>query len=111
MREERSCMTERPLSGIRILDLTRFMAGPLGIQILENLGAEIIKVERSSEVSEFSRNTEPTFGTTSAYFVAINSGKKDIALDLNKEEHREIFLKLAEKSDIIADNLDRKSVV
>ncbi len=104
MREERSCMTERPLSGIRILDLTRFMAGPLGIQILENLGAEIIKVERSGEVSEFSRNTEPTFGTTSAYFVAINSGKKDIALDLNKEEHREIFLKLAEKSDIIADN-------
>ena len=97
-------MTERPLSGIRILDLTRFMAGPLGIQILENLGAEIIKVERSGEVSEFSRSTEPTFGTTSAYFMAINSGKKDIELDFNKEEHREIFLKLAEKCDIVAEN-------
>jgi len=97
-------MTERPLSGIRILDLTRFMAGPLGIQILENLGAEIIKIERSGQLAEFSRSTEPTFGTTSAYFMAINSGKKDISLDLNKEEHREIFLKLAEKCDIVADN-------
>ncbi len=96
--------SKRPLEGIRILDLTRFMAGPLGIQILENLGAEIIKVERDGGSSEFCRNTEPTFGTTSAYFMAINSGKKDIALDFNKEEHREIFLRLAEKCDIVADN-------
>ncbi len=97
-------LNERPLSGVRILDLTRFMAGPLGIQILEHLGAEIIKVERRGQLSEFSRSTEPVFGNTSAYFLAINNGKKDIMLDLNQEEHREIFLKLAEKCDVVADN-------
>ncbi len=94
----------RPLAGIRILDLTRFMAGPLGTEILENLGAEVIKIERMDQRSEFSRSTEPTFGTTSAYFMAINSGKKDIGLNLNKEEHREIFLKLAAQCDVVADN-------
>lgn len=97
-------MTARPLTGIRILDLTRFMAGPLGLEILENLGAEILKIERSDQTSEFSRSTEPTFGNTSAYFMAINSGKKDIMLDLKKEEHREMFLRLAEQCDIVADN-------
>lgn len=95
---------ERPLAGVRILDLTRFMSGPLGIQILENLGAEVIKIERADQVSEFSRSTEPTFGKTSAYFMAINSGKKDIALNLNREDHRELFLRLAEQCDIVADN-------
>lgn len=95
---------ERPLSGIRILDLTRFMAGPLGLQILENFGAEIIKIERGDQLSEFSRSTEPVFGNTSAYFMSINSGKKDIILNLNQENHREIFLRLAEKCDVVADN-------
>ncbi|WP_321006618.1 CoA transferase [Hungatella sp.] len=95
---------ERPLAGIRVLDLTRFMSGPLGMQILENLGAEVIKIERGDQVSEFSRSTEPTFGNTSAYFMAINSGKKDMVLNLNREEHRELFLRLAEQCDIVADN-------
>lgn len=97
-------MTERPLAGIRILDLTRFMAGPLGLEILENLGAEVIKIERSDQASEFSRSTEPTFGSTSAYFMAINSGKKDIMLNLKKEEHREVFMRLVKQCDIVADN-------
>ncbi len=96
--------TERPLTGIRILDLTRFMSGPLGMQILEHLGAEVIKIERGDQVSEFSRSTEPTFGNTSAYFMSINSGKKDVMLNLNNEEHRELFLRLAEQCDIVADN-------
>lgn len=99
-----SAEDERPLAGIRILDLTRFMAGPLGTQILENLGAEVIKIERPDQRAEFSRSTEPTFGTTSAYFLALNSGKKDIWLNLNREEHREIFLRLAETCDVVADN-------
>lgn len=96
--------TERPLSGIRILDLTRFMAGPLGVEVLENLGAEVIKIERADQLSEFSRSTEPVFGNTSAYFMSINSGKKDVMLNLNREEHREIFLRLAGKCDVVADN-------
>lgn len=94
----------KPLSGIRILDLTLFMAGPLGIEILENLGAEIVKVEREDTISDFARTTEPTFGTTSAYFVSLNGGKKDIALDLKSSSHRDLLLRLAEKCDVFAEN-------
>ncbi len=97
-------VTDRPLAGIRILDLTRFMAGPLGTRILADLGAEVIKVERSDKLSEFSRTTEPTFGTTSAYFLSINSGKEDIQLDLDRPDHREVFLRLAEHCDVVTDN-------
>lgn len=97
-------MTEKPLSGIRILDLTRFMAGPLGTQILQNLGAEVIKIEHAGKMMEFSRSTEPTFGGTSAYFIAINSGKKDLQLDLSKPAHREVFLCLAQLCDVVTEN-------
>lgn len=97
-------MMERPLAGIRVLDLTQYLAGPLGIQILADLGAEIIKVERRDGQPDFTRNTDPSFGKTSTYFMSINRGKKDIFLDLPKNEHREVFLKLAEKCDIVAEN-------
>lgn len=97
-------VTERPLAGVRILDLTRFMAGPLGTRILADLGAEVIKVERGDQVSEFSRSTEPTFGATSAYFLSINSGKEDIQLDLDRPEHRELFLRLAAQCDVVTEN-------
>lgn len=97
-------MTKRPLSGIRVLDMTRYMAGPLGTQILADLGAEIIKVERNDGEPDFTRNTNPSFGTTSAYFMALSRGKRDIFLDFHKCEHREVFLKLAEKCDIVAEN-------
>ena len=95
---------EAPLSGIRILDLTLFMAGPLGTEILQNLGAEVIKIERLNTVSDFSRTTEPTFGTTSAYFIALNGGKQSVALDLKSERHRDLLLSLAERCDIAAEN-------
>ena len=95
---------ERPLSGIRILDMTRFMSGPLGTEVLENLGAKVIKVERRSQRSDFNRSTEPVFGKTSAYYIAINGGKWDIGLDLDRQEQRELFFKLAAQCDVVAEN-------
>lgn len=100
-------MTQRPLTGIRILDLTRLTAGPMGIQILENLGAEIIKVENDGEIMEFSRLAAPIFGTTSANFLAMNSGKRDIAIDFNNDKHRAVLMKLASKCDVVAENFRR----
>ena len=94
----------RPLSGVVLLDLTRFMSGPLGTEILENLGARVIKVERRGERSDFCRSTEPTFGKTSAYYLSINSGKQDIALDLKRTEQRELLLELAARCDVVAEN-------
>lgn len=95
---------QKPLAGIRILDLTLFMAGPLGTEILKALGAEVIKVERIDTVSDFSRTTEPVFGTTSAYFMALNAGKKSIGLDLKNEDHQKILYKLVQQCDILAEN-------
>lgn len=103
-------MTQRPLSGIRILDLTRLTAGPMGIHILENLGAEIIKVENDGEIMEFSRLAAPTFGTTSANFLSMNSGKRDIAIDFNNEKHKTVLLKLAAQCDVVAENFRRDVV-
>lgn len=97
-------MTNRPLEGIRILDLTQYLAGPLGTQILADLGAEVIKIERGDGKIDFTRNTDPSFGSTSAYFVSISRRKKDVALDLNREEHKKVLLALAQKCDVVAEN-------
>ena len=100
----------KPLKGIRILDLTRFMAGPLGTQILGQLGAEVIKVEKGNRLKNLTADTEPTratapaFGTTSTYFMALNAGKKDIVLDYTNPEHLKKFYELVKKVDIIVEN-------
>ena len=94
----------KPLSGIRILDLTLFMAGPLGSELLKALGADVIKVERLDTISDFARTTEPVFGTTSAYFMALNAGKKSIGLDLKNENHQEILHRLVRQCDVMAEN-------
>ena len=94
----------KPLAGIRVLDLTRLMAGPLGTEILKDLGAEIIKIERGDGNRDLSRITDPVFGNTSVHFMTLNRGKKDLFLDLRRESHRRAFLRLAEKCDVIAEN-------
>lgn len=99
-----SAKIKRPLSGIRILDLTLFMAGPLGTELLKALGADVIKVERLDTVSDFSRTTEPVFGATSAYFMALNAGKRSIGLDLKNRNHQEILHRLVRQCDVVAEN-------
>jgi crotonobetainyl-CoA:carnitine CoA-transferase CaiB-like acyl-CoA transferase len=97
-----------PLAGIRVLDLTRIMAGPWATQTLADLGAEVIKIERPG-VGDDTRFWGPPFlkdknqATTSesAYFMAVNRGKKSVTLDITTPEGRKIVRDLAVRSDIL----------
>ena len=95
----------KPLHGIRVVDLTRVLAGPYCTMILRNLGAEIIKVEAPS--GDDSRGYGPFLGNDpkkSAYFYSINSGKKSVSLDLKKEEGKTILQDLIKVSHVLIDN-------
>jgi CoA:oxalate CoA-transferase len=92
-----------PLSHTLILDLTSFMAGPYCTQILGDLGARIIKIER--EDGDYTRKLPPHYVKgNSAYFHSLNRNKESIVLDLKLPEGREVFLRLVEKADIIFEN-------
>ncbi len=91
------------LKGIRILDLSRMLAGPYGSQLLADLGAEIIKIEPIG--GDPMRQMGPHFAAgESAYFLSINRNKKSISLDLKTQAGRQIFLKLVAKSDVVFEN-------
>jgi crotonobetainyl-CoA:carnitine CoA-transferase CaiB-like acyl-CoA transferase len=85
------------LSGVRVVDLTRVLAGPYATRILADFGAEVIKVQSSKTATGAEANT-------SVYFSAWNRNKRSITLDLSKPEARELFLKLSAISDIVIEN-------
>jgi CoA:oxalate CoA-transferase len=92
------------LEGVRVLDLTRFLAGPFAGMVLGDLGAEVIKVEQMS--GDSTRYNPPYyFEGDSAYFLSINRNKKSIAIDLKSTAGRKILHELVGTADIIIDNL------
>jgi len=93
-----------PLSGIRVLDASRVLAGPLCGQTLGDLGAEVIKVERPGQGDETRTWGPPFVGPLSAYYLSCNRNKKAVALDLGRPEGLEIFHCLARKSDVLIEN-------
>jgi len=94
-----------PLKGIRVLDLTRIIAGPYCAMVLGDLGAEVIKIEQPKIGDESRAWGPPWVGeTVSAYFTAINRNKKSITLNFKKPDGIEIFKKLVEKSDVVLEN-------
>jgi len=92
-----------PLTGIRILDLTRVLAGPFATMVLADLGAEVIKVENLA-LGDDSRAYGPFIRAQSAYFMSLNREKKSIALNLNHDKGRQILLELVKISDILVEN-------
>src|SRR5215475_11392271 len=98
-----------PLSGLRVLDASRVLAGPLCGQILGDLGADVIKVERPGVGDETRAWGPPFAGPLSAYFLSCNRNKRDIALDLSKKEGLELFYRLVERSDILLENFRASS--
>lgn len=93
-----------PLAGIRVLDLTRILAGPFCTMVLADMGAEVIKVEKPGSGDE-TRNWGPPFvGDQSCYFLAVNRNKKGVAVDLKKPEGIEIIKKLAATCDVFIEN-------
>ena len=92
-----------PLSGLRILDLTRVLAGPFCTMILGDLGAEIIKVEEI-EGGDQTRNIPPFVAGESHYFLAINRNKKSLALDARSPGGRAVLLDLVAHCDAVIEN-------
>lgn len=92
-----------PLSGIRVLDMTRVLAGPFCSMILGDLGAEIIKVEEI-EKGDPARAVAPFANGVSHYYLAINRNKKGIAVDARTESGRQIILDLAKHCDVLIEN-------
>lgn len=93
----------RPLEGITILDLTWVLSGPYAAMVLCDLGAGVIKVERPPW-GDIARTTGPYRNGWSGYFFSVNRGKRSIAIDLRGEEGRGLFLRLAEKADVVMEN-------
>ena len=100
-----------PLSHIRVLDLSRVLAGPWAGQNLADLGAEVIKIERPG-TGDDTRDWGPPFlkdrkgkeTHQSAYFLSVNRGKKSVTLDISKPEGQKIARDLASKSDVLIEN-------
>lgn len=93
----------KPLEGIKVLDLTRVLAGPFCTMILSDLGAEIIKVE-IPETGDDTRFFGPFKNEQSLYFLSLNRGKKSITLNLKSSEGKEILKDLIKDFDIIVEN-------
>ncbi|MCP4327968.1 MAG: CoA transferase [Alphaproteobacteria bacterium] len=92
-----------PLNGVRVLDLTRYLAGAYTTMVLGDLGAEIIKVE-NPDGGDFSRQVGPYVEDVSTYFLSVNRGKKSVAVNLKHDDGRALVLDLAERVDIVVEN-------
>lgn len=96
------------LEGVRVLDLTQSLAGPFCTQILADHGARVIKVE-SPDGGDLARTAGPYHpddvqGADAGYFHSINRNKESVALDLKASQGQEVFLRLADRSDIVVEN-------
>src|SRR5262249_30677284 len=84
---------DRPLTGVRVLDLTRVLAGPFCAMILGDMGAEVIKLEEPGKGDD-TRAWPPFVGGEATYFMAVNRNKQSLTLNLKAAEGRTIFQKL-----------------
>src|SRR5580704_13347885 len=100
-------MTEQkngPLNGIRVLDLTRVLAGPYCAMFLGDLGAEVIKIEHP-QTGDDTRGWGPPFkGGESAYFLCVNRNKRSVTVDLKTPQGVELIRRLATKADVLIEN-------
>jgi len=103
-----------PLEGIRVLDLSRLLPGPYLTMILADLGADVVKVE-DPRVGDYMRQMGPGKKGLSGRFLAVNRGKRSLALDLKAAGGRDAFLRMAERADVVVETfrpgvLDRLGV-
>jgi crotonobetainyl-CoA:carnitine CoA-transferase CaiB-like acyl-CoA transferase len=92
-----------PLKGIRVLDLSRLLPGPFLTMILADMGADVVKVE-DPRVGDYMRAFPPGKGGMSGRFLAVNRGKRSLALDLKDAAAREAFLRMVERSDVVVES-------
>ncbi|THE64125.1 CoA transferase [Salinadaptatus halalkaliphilus] len=94
-----------PLEGVRVLDCTQMLAGPFATQLLADLGADVVKIERPGH-GDITRSTGPDVGDSglSAYFSSLNRGKRSVELDLSSEDGAAAFACLAADADVLVEN-------
>lgn len=93
-----------PLSGIRVLDLTRVLTGPYCTMMLADLGADVIKIERPGTGDDTRHWGPPFVDGESSYFMSINRNKRSVELDLKSEFGQEVIWKLLAQSDVVVEN-------
>jgi crotonobetainyl-CoA:carnitine CoA-transferase CaiB-like acyl-CoA transferase len=94
----------QPLRGVRVVDLSRVLAGPYCTMVLADLGADVVKVERP-EGGDETRSWGPPFaGGEAAYYLSVNRGKRSCAIDLSQPEGRELALELCAGADAVIEN-------
>lgn len=94
---------DQPLAGIRVLDLSRLLPGPVAGMHLADMGAEVIKIE-DPEVGDYARTMGPVRQQVSQFFVAVNRGKRFLRLDLKDAAQRAEFLALVETADVVLES-------
>jgi crotonobetainyl-CoA:carnitine CoA-transferase CaiB-like acyl-CoA transferase len=94
----------RPLEGLRVLDLSHVMAGPVCAMMLADLGADVIKIEKGPGGDDSRKMAPPWIGTESAAFMMVNRNKRGIVLDLKSEQGRVDFLALVDTADVMVEN-------
>lgn len=93
----------KPLEGIRILDFSQFLSGPMCTLLLSDFGAEVIKIE-NPPLGDNTRYGPYIDREVSSHYAMRNRGKKSIVLNMKNEEHKKLFLKLAKTADAVVDN-------
>ena len=91
-----------PLSGIKVLDLTRVLSGPFCTMNLGDMGAEIIKIEQPGKGDDTRAWGPPFAGSEAAYFLGINRNKKSVTLNLKSEEGIDILKRLLKEADVFS---------
>src|SRR5688572_31615635 len=92
----------QPLEGIRVLDFSTLLPGPLATLLLAEAGAEVIKIERPGTGDEM-RTYAPKFGTDSVNFALLNRGKRSVAIDLKATDAIERLTPLIERADVVVE--------
>ena len=92
-----------PLEGLRVLDLSRLLPGPVATLYLADLGADVVKVEDTG-AGDYARELGNAPGTVSAFFRAVNRNKRSIAIDLKRPEGREVLLALVRNAEVVVES-------
>src|SRR2546428_2397179 len=102
-KEKNVSRADQPLAGVRVLDLTRVLAGPFCSMMLGDMGAEVIKIEEPGKGDD-TRSWPPFAGGESTYFMSVNRNKKSVTLNLKAPEGQAILRTLVGQSDVLLEN-------
>jgi crotonobetainyl-CoA:carnitine CoA-transferase CaiB-like acyl-CoA transferase len=104
MPSEEAVGRELPLTGVRVVDFSRILAGPLVTQTLAEFGASVIKIEHPDHGDDTRSWGPPFWGEVATYFTAVNKGKQSIALDLRDDADSALAVRLIEQADVVVEN-------